>query len=510
MARLSLVPVPSGNYGGLETDGKKLFLIAEDESGRSSLSTITIRNEDIKLDTLLRDVRRFELSGDHKKIVVQQGDSYLVFDTTGGPDPTKSRVSLLDRWSFSLDPKEEWRQMYEEAWRLHRDYFYDPNMHGVDWKALREKYRPLAARVACRADLSDVLAQLVGELSLLHTYVYGGDQRTGPDNVAVASLGADLERIPETGWRIARLWRTDPDFPEKLSPLLQPSVEAHEGDVISQLNGVPTAAIDDLGQLLRAQVGKQVRLTLLPGGDSSKARDVIVTTISQAQERNLRYDDWELSRREAVEKAGAGKLGYVHLRAMGSGDIAQWEREFYPVFNRDGLIIDVRHNGGGNIDSWILEKLLRKAWMFWKAPVGAPYSNMQYAFRGKLVVLCDEWTASDGEAFTEGIKRLNLGKVIGTRTWGGEVWLTSSNTLVDRGVATAAEFGVYGPEGNWLIEGHGVEPDIVVDNLPRATFDGKDTQLDTAIQYLLKEIEKNPNPVPPVPKYPNKAFPKKR
>lgn len=510
VARLSLVPVPPGNYGGLETDGKKLFLIAEDESGRSSLSTIAIRNEDIKLDTLLRDVSRFELSTDHKKIFVQQGDSYLVFDASGAPDLTKSRVSLLDRWSFSLDPKEEWRQMYEEAWRLHRDYFYDPNMHGVDWKALREKYRPLAARVACRADLSDVLAQLVGELSLLHTYVSGGDQRTGPDNVTVASLGADLVRNPEKGWRIALLWRTDPDIPEKLAPLLQPTVDAHEGDVISQLNGVPTAAIDDLGQLLRAQVGKQVRLTLLPGGDSSKARDVIVTTISQAQERNLRYDDWELSRREAVEKAGAGKLGYLHLRAMGSGDIAQWEREFYPVFNRDGLIIDVRHNGGGNIDSWILEKLLRKAWMFWKAPVGAPYSNMQYAFRGKLVVLCDEWTASDGEAFTEGIKRLNLGKVIGTRTWGGEVWLTSSNTLVDRGVATAAEFGVYGPEGNWLIEGHGVEPDIVVDNLPRATFDGKDTQLDTAIQYLLKEIEKNPNPVPPVPKYPNKAFPKKK
>ena len=237
---------------------------------------------------------------------------------------------------------------------------------------------------------------------------------------------------------------------------------------------------------------------------------MIVTAISGGQEWDLRYSNWELSRRQAVEKAGAGKLGYVHLRAMGDGDIAQWEREFYPVFNRDGLIIDVRHNNGGNIDSWILEKLVRKAWMFWKAPVGAPTWNMQYAFRGKLVVLCDENTASDGEAFAEGFKRLGLGKVIGTRTWGGEVWLTSSNTLVDRGIASAAEFGVFGPEGNWLIEGHGVEPDIVVDNLPRATYDGKDAQLDAAIQHLLKELEKHPIPKITVPPYPNKAFPKRR
>ena len=157
---------------------------------------------------------------------------------------------------------------------------------------------------------------------------------------------------------------------------------------------------------------------------------------------------------------------------MGATDMAQWQREFYPVFDRDGLIIDVRHNNGGNIDSWILEKLLRKAWFYWQPRVGNPTWNMQYAFRGHVVVLCDQNTASDGEAFAEGFRRLGLGKVIGTRTWGGEVWLSSSNFLVDRGIATAAETGVFGPDGDWLIEGHGVDPDIVVDNLPHATFDG--------------------------------------
>ena len=225
---------------------------------------------------------------------------------------------------------------------------------------------------------------------------------------------------------------------------------------------------------------------------------------SQARENELRYDEWEYTRRLAVEKAGRGRIGYVHLRAMGSNDIAQWYREYYPVFDRDGLIIDVRHNRGGNIDSWVLGRLLRKAWFYWQPRVGRPTWNMQYAFRGHMVVLCDEQTASDGEAFAEGFRRLGLGKVIGTRTWGGEIWLSSSNVLVDRGIATTAETGVYGPEGQWLIEGHGVEPDIVVDNLPHASFKGADAQLDAAVAHLQELIETRPVPVPPPPPYPIK------
>jgi tricorn protease len=203
---------------------------------------------------------------------------------------------------------------------------------------------------------------------------------------------------------------------------------------------------------------------------------------------------------------GKGDIGYVHLRAMGGGNYSEWVRNFYPVFNRKGLIIDVRHNRGGNIDSWILEKLMRRAWFYWKNRVGKPTWNMQYAFRGHMVVLCNERTASDGEAFSEGFRRLGLGKVIGTRTWGGEIWLSFSNWLVDRGIASAAETGVYGPEGKWLIEGHGVEPDIVVDNLPHETFKGKDAQLDAAIKHLQELIKKDPVTVPPTPPYPDKSI----
>ena len=224
---------------------------------------------------------------------------------------------------------------------------------------------------------------------------------------------------------------------------------------------------------------------------------------------SLRYDQWEFSRRLAVEEASQKQIGYVHLRAMGKDNIAEWTREFYPVYNRPALIVDVRHNRGGNIDSWILEKLGRQAWFYWQPRVGKPYWNMQYAFRGHMVVLCNERTASDGEAFAEGFRRLGYGVVIGTRTWGGEIWLSINNRLVDKGYASAAQSGVFGPDGKWLIEGHGVEPDIVVDNLPHATFEGQDAQLDAAIRYLQQKLKEDPIEIPMAPPYPVRPGTKK-
>jgi tricorn protease len=277
-----------------------------------------------------------------------------------------------------------------------------------------------------------------------------------------------------------------------------------EGEVILSIDGDDTLSVSDERALLRGKAGRKVLLRVK--ASDGQTRDVLVTPVTEDEERNLRYNEWEYSRRQKVDTDSKGNVGYIHLRAMGSGDIEQWVRDYYPIFDRQGLIIDVRHNGGGNIDSWILAKLLRKAWFYWQPRIGNPYWNMQYAFRGHVVVLCDQWTGSDGEAFTEGIRRLDIGKIIGVRTWGGEIWLSSSNVLADEGIATAAEYGVYGPEGKWLIEGHGVDPDIVVDNLPHATFAGSDAQLDAALKLLKEEISKNPRKLPEHPPYPNKAF----
>ncbi len=354
--------------------------------------------------------------------------------------------------------------------------------------------------------MNDVISSLVGELAALHIFVGGGDRRTTLDQVSPASLGAQLTRDEANGgYRISHIFMADPDYPEVASPLNKPGLTIREGDIVISINGTQTLSVESPALLLRNQAGQQVLLKLKSAA-TGKEYEAVVKPISQSEESNLRYSEWENTRRLRVEETGKGALGYVHLRAMGGGNITEWVKNFYPVFNRKGLIIDVRHNRGGNIDSWILEKLMRKAWFYWKQRNTIPTWNMQYAFRGHLVLLCNEFTASDGEAFSEGFRRLGLGKVIGTRTWGGEIWLSARPWLQDRGMATAAEMGVYGPEGEWLIEGHGVDPDMVVDNLPKATFDGNDAQLDAAIKYLQEQIKKQPVEVPPAPKFPNKAF----
>ncbi len=506
-ARLREVPVGSGNFDNLTANGEALFWL-ETESGlnpKRHLMSVKVENKDTKPKRVMEDVRSYEMSADGKRLLVRKGNNLYVIDAVPrAPADLNERAVGLDSWTFSMDVREDFRQLFIDAWRLERDYFYDPNMHGVNWTGMRDKYLPLVSRVTTRAELNDLLGQLMGELSVLHMSVRGGDHRAGTDQVRIASLGARLGRDREAGgYRIEYIYRADPDYPDELSPLADPDLGIGEGDVILQINGVDTLSVPDPKVLLRNQQGKQVLLTVR-AGTGGESRQTIVVPI--ADEANLRYRDWQYTRRTMVEELGAGEIGYVHLRAMGSGDLTTWYREFYPVYNRQGLIIDVRHNGGGNIDSILLSKLMRKAWFFWAPRVGEPYWNMQYAFRGHMVVICDERTASDGEAFAEGFRRLGLGKVIGLRTWGGQVWLSPNNPLTDGGIARAPQTGVYGPEREWLIEGHGVDPDIVVDNPPHATFRGEDAQLEAAVEYLKGEIRKKPVTVPPPPAYPDKSF----
>ncbi len=504
--RLCELPLPPGNYSDLMVTSDALFWLSADSGTerKRHLVGATIARENVEVKQLVTDVRLVELSLDAKKLLVRKADTLYVLDAAVSATPADldKRAVDLSGWALSVVPREEWRQMFDEAWRLERDYFYDPGMHGVDWPAVRAKYRPLVDRVRSRGELADLLAQMVSELSALHIFVGGGDLRGGPENIRPASLGATLIRDERGGgYRVEHVYRSDPDEPNRASPLARSDVRVAEGDWIESIDGVPLLEASDPATVLRGKAGKQVLLRVRPG-PGGPARDVIVVPLDDDAATDLRYHEWEYTRRLEVERASDNRIGYVHLRAMGGRDFADWARGYYPVFDRQGLIIDVRNNRGGNIDSWILGRLLRKAWFHWNQRVGrAPSWNMQYAFRGHIAVLCNEFTASDGEAFTEGIKRLGLGKVFGTRTWGGEIWLSGSNFLVDGGIATAAEFGVYGPEGQWLIEGHGVEPDVVVDNLPRATYDGKDAQLEAAIEWLEGRIREEPRPVPDYPPY---------
>jgi tricorn protease len=503
--RLEEVPVPAGNYRDLTLNDTNLYMLSQETGleGKTHLKTLEIISEDPELKTVTEDVRGYALSGNGEKILLRKGNDFYMIEAGKGEvnDLSKKKIAL-NNWKFPIEPRADWRQLFTDAWRMERDYFYDKNMHGVDWDAMHAKYLPLVDRVTTRLELSDLIGRFVGELSALHTSVRGGDTRQDDRDISVANLGGIFRRDPEKGgYEILKIYRADPDYPDERSPLDDPYLDISEGAVITQVNGISALSGTDLGALIRNLEGRQVHLSL---DDANGSREVIVQPIGS--DYNLRYRDWEYENRRKVEGASDDSIGYLHLRAMGRNDISQFYREFYPVYDRQGLIIDVRYNFGGNIDSFILEKLMRKAWMYWATRNGQPYWNMQYAFRGHIVVLVNENTYSDGEAFADGFKKLDLGTTIGTRTWGGEIWLSSANRLSDNGLARAPMMGVYGENGEWLIEGHGFEPDIVVDNLPHETFNGKDAQLERAIEFLKEAIRKDPRAVPSPPPYPDKSF----
>ena len=459
-----------------------------------------------------------------------------------------------DGMHLSIWPTIEYRQLYDDAWRMLRDYFYDPDMTGIDWSAIHERYLPLVERCSKREELDDVLIQMSAELSALHVFVYGGeynDPYHGDEDFenanSVGSLGAVLRRSPAwKGYTVMSIPEPDPDFTKIdqsttiYSPLSDQSLRLsgqrglEVGDVIVGVNGESVMSVPDIHMLLRGTVGRSVRLEVLrlssgaaaarqaanetaadssteegpeANADEATVEAVVTVPLSPDDNSNLLYKSWAWKTEQLAEKLAeeAGiSVGYVHLENM-SGAQAEdaFARGFFPNYHKQGFILDVRHNNGGNIDSWVIDVLQRKAWMYWQSrdfdvETGGLGWDMQYAFRGHLVVLVDEKTSSDGEGVSRGISELGLGRVIGTRTWGGGIWLSSDNKLVDGGIATAPEIGDYNDKFGWGmgIEQMGLEPDIVVDNDPHQTFFGKDAQLERAIKELSEWIEDEPVVVP--------------
>lgn len=506
------VPLAAGNYTRLESDGRRLWFLEADTTPerRTHLKTLLIENAGAPPETYLNDIRQFALSGDSRKVLLRRWSGNELYIVSVGPKPPPAaelpRVQVrLNDWQFSVQPREDWKQIFADAWRLHRDWFYDAKMHGVDWPAMRRKYEALLPRVTDRDELSDLLAQMVAELSLLHSTVRFGDLRRGDENIVSATLGALLENAggangSDGGVSITRLYLGDPELLDSLPPLARPGVGAKAGDVIIALDGQPVKNLADLTVNLRNKAGRQVLLDLRSGSEAP--RKVIVTPAPGAREAEFKRHDWAWQRRERVEAASKGRFGYLHLRAMAAADIADFARDFYTVYDREGLIIDVRQNNGGNIDSIVIEKLLRRAWNYQQDRSERRIWNMQAAFRGHIVVLMDAGTYSDGETFSEGMRRLGLATLVGKRTSGAGVWLTDSNRLADGGQARTAERGQLGLEGAWLIEGKGVEPDIEVDNLPHATFKGEDAQLAAAIRVLEEKLAAKPVVEPPAISYP--------
>lgn len=490
--RLWEIPVDPGSYRSLAANAEYLYVRDREDVLRSVL--IDPKKPDTK--EFAEDVRQFALSADGKTMFLRRGDDEdvslaLVPAVAELQENLSDHEVRIDDWRPGIDPHAEWRQMMLDAWRLHRDFAFDPNLRGVDWDSVLETYRPFLERIGHRSELDDVLGQMAAELGILHSRIDSGDLPSDEESGDAAYLGAEF--LPGSdGLEVTLIYEGERDLPNTLGPLLKPDVDVRPGDILTAVDGQRIESLADLSARLQHKADQHVRLDLLRSGDTTSA---IVTPVDRRAASRLLYRHWVQKNRERVAAASGGKLGYLHLRAMQRKDIASFARDFYEHFDKDGLIIDVRGNRGGNIDSWIIGTLLRRVWAFWELPQGRPpYGNMQQTFRGHLAVLINEGTYSDGETFSAGVAALDLAKLIGTRTAGAGIWLADRNELTDGGMARIAEFPQFGLDGRWLLEGRGVSPDIPVANPPRASFLGEDAQLDAAIRYLEDKIVSDPIP----------------
>ncbi|HJS16621.1 MAG TPA: S41 family peptidase [Rheinheimera sp.] len=491
------VPVAAGNYQKLQAGADYLYLQEFEYSGdAAAVRALKIEPENKKLLSFAGKVRNLQSSADGKSLYLQyetEPGKYRFFlgsATAKAPEGEEAEPWAIDKISLTVTPKAEWQQMFHDAWLMHREFLFDPAMRGVDWGSTKRRYQPLLDRVTDRFELDDLLAQLIGELSVLHSQVRGGDYAKASESSKAASLGGEF--IRRNGKLVLQtIYQTDPDLPSLASPLNSAGVELKVGDSLLAVNGKAVASVLDLHQVLQQQQGQQVLLQLERDG---KAFKKVVVPVSPQQEQTLRYQHWVQQKKHQVEMQGKQQLGYLHLYAMTPNDISNFAREFYANVDKPGLIIDVRRNRGGNIDSWVIEKLLRRVWAFWQPTQGKAYGNMQQSFRGQLVVLTDPLTYSDGETFAAGVKSLGLGPVIGQQTAGAGVWLSGRNLLADMGVARVAETAQFDKEGRWIIEGRGVSPDVLVDNLPYASFSGQDAQLSYAISLLQKQLQEKAVP----------------
>ncbi|MGX5174779.1 S41 family peptidase [Aliikangiella sp. IMCC44653] len=494
-SRLWQLPLDPGNYRALQLSSKFLYVIDRITEPNSKPQVLVAKIEpNTKFETFSKDVAELQMDPQGKNLLIRKngGDNQKLFIVDVGakfPKETKDAKVAVSSWQIKVEPQQEWQQIFHDAWLMHRDSLFDPTMRGVNWKQVKQKYAPLLQRLTDRHELNDLFTQMMGELNTLHSQVRGGDFGLTITPPKVASLGAIYNQTKQ-GVQIDHIFEYDPELPLSGSPLSFPGVNAKNNDIIVSVNGQPTPTIASLNEQLLNQVGAQVLLQLKRGDKQIKT---LVIPVSHRAEYTLRYNDWVTRTRNTVTQANPN-IGYLHIHAMGAKDIAEFAREFYANYNKPALIIDVRRNRGGNIDAWIIEKLLKKAWMFWQAGNGAGYSNMQQTFRGHLVVLADQFTYSDGETFTAGIKALNLAPIIGKQTAGAGVWLRGLNRLTDKGIARVAEYPQFAMNGEWVVEGFGVTPTIEVDNLPFATFNGKDAQLETAIEYLEQKMLHEPLP----------------
>jgi tricorn protease len=497
--RIAEFPVAAASYRHLVSVGNRLYYIVRKAEGPAKLAMYDL--EKLK-ETELTDSDGFEISADSKKILISEGGSYSIVDVPTARPDLSEKLNLSDL-KFNLDRMAEWKQIYNECWREMRDFFYAPNMNGVDWEKVRKNYEPLLPFVHHRADLTYIIGEMIGELNSGHTYVGGGDLPK-KERIMTGLLGAVIVKDSGSGcFRITKILKGQNWDKDVRSPLTEIGVDAREGDYILAVNGQPTNQMRDIYESLVNTVGKQVRLKLNSKPDTDGSRDTVVVPIGD--EARLYYFDWVQGNLEKVEEATQGKVGYIHIPDMSVAGLNEFVKYFYPQLRKEALIVDVRGNAGGNVSPLVIERLRREAAMVTIARNTAPNFNPEGLIPGPKVCLIDEFSASDGDIFPYRFRYYKLGKLIGKRTWGGVVGVRGTLPIVDGGYLNRPEFSRYDLVGKeWIMEGHGVDPDIVVDNDPAKEFAGIDEQLDKAIEVILQEMKQSPVRLPPPPPYPTK------
>jgi tricorn protease len=508
-ARAVPLPVTAANFGGVEVRKGKVFYFTQPpqtidgplpgEKGEFHVFDLKDRKDAVVVD----DLDSYSLSGDGEKLLYKKGENFTVVDAAAGGDgkPKSDKKSVnLGHMSIEIDPRQEWHEMLDNAWRLQRDLFFSDKMNGVDWPAIRTAYEKLLPLAGSREDVNYLIGEMIGELSNSHTYVGDGDADDPTPKTPTALLGADLAFDKQAGHYVfAKIYRGDNTRPEYRGPLSQPGIAVKQGDVLLAIDGKALGPAVDPYSLLVGKTDGTVRLTV---ADSAQAKPRDVEIEPAKSELNLRELDWIEHNRAKVDKLSDGKVAYLYLTDMSATGMQQFIRQFYNQLDKQALIIDDRWNGGGFIDQIVLERLRRVLIGMDTNREREPRSIPNEVITGPKVTLINHYSASDGDIFPFFFRKYGLGPLIGTRTWGGVRGIRGYWRLLDGGYVTIPESAQYGLDSQWVIENHGVSPDQEVEDLPADLLADKDAQLEAGVTYLLDQLKKKPAGTPLLPPAP--------
>lgn len=502
--RILALPIPARNYSDIVAGKAGTFYILEDPpagSPQQGPPSRTAHKFDIKtrkLDKVLDGVREFILSHNGEKMLYRQGQRWAISGTATPPRPNEGTIKTADM-EMRVDPPAEWRQMYREAWRLQRDFLYAPNYHGLDLAAAEKKYAPYLAAVAHRADLNYLFAEMLGEISVGHLYVQGGAMPP-VRQIQGGLLGADYERA-EGRYRFTKILTGENWNPDLRAPLTQPGVNVKAGEFLLEVNGREVRDTDDIYSFFEGTANKSVRLKVGPNANGDGAREVTVVPVPN--EQGLRYMDWVEGNRRKVEQLSGGRLGYVHLPNTAERGYSNFNRWVFAQMGKEGFVLDERFNGGGQIADYIVDMLRRPHLAYFATRAGNDFTTPMNGIFGPKAMIINEYAGSGGDAMPWMFRKLGIGPLVGKRTWGGLVGIFGFPVLIDGGRITAPNLAFYNLEGEWDVENWGVPPDIEVDQDPALIRQGRDPQLEKAVEVVLEALKKNPPVKHQKPAYPD-------